>query len=53
MFDLVKGQKTSFFYSEDGFASNGFEVRFIGNKLSVSETAYNVYRVGINIEEQL
>tara|TARA_R110002167_G_scaffold90820_1_gene244370 strand:+ start:222 stop:620 length:399 start_codon:yes stop_codon:yes gene_type:complete len=53
LFDLVKGQKTSFFYSEDGFTSNGFEVRFIGNKLSVSETAYNVYRVGINIEEQL
>tara|TARA_R110001583_G_scaffold52513_2_gene163019 strand:- start:528 stop:926 length:399 start_codon:yes stop_codon:yes gene_type:complete len=53
LFDLVKGQKTSFFYSEDGFDSDGFEVRFIGNKLSVSETAYNVYRVGIDIEEQL
>lgn len=53
LFDLVKGQKTSFFYSEDGFSTNGFEVRFTGNKLDVSETAYNVYRVGINIEEQL
>lgn len=53
LFDLVKGQKTSFFYSEDGFSTNGFEVRFTGNKLDVSETAYNVYRVGINLEEQL
>ena len=53
LFDLVKGQKTSFFYSEDGFSTNGFEVRFVNNKLPVSETAYNVYRVEINIEEQL
>ena len=53
LFDYSKGQKTSFCYSEDGFASNGFEVRFVNNKLSVSETAYNVYRVGIDIEEQL
>lgn len=53
LFDLVKGQKNSFFYSEDGFSTNGFEVRFVNNKLPVSETAYNVYRVEINIEEQL
>jgi len=53
LFDLVKGQKTSFFYSEDGFSTNGFEVRFANNKLPVSETSYNVYRVEISIEEQL
>ena len=53
LFDYAKGQKTSFFYSEDGFSTNGFEVRFVNNKLPVSETAYNVYRVEINIEEQL
>jgi hypothetical protein len=53
LFDLAKGQKSSFFYSEDGFGTNGFEVRFVNNKLPVSETAYNVYRVEINIEEQL
>jgi len=53
LFDYAKGQKTSFFYSEDGFGTNGFEVRFVNNKLPVSETAYNVYRVEINIEEQL
>ena len=53
LFDLAKGQKSSFFYSEDGFGTNGFEVRLTNNKLPVSETAYNVYRVEINIEEQL
>jgi hypothetical protein len=53
LFDYAKGQKTSFFYSEDGFSTNGFEVRFVNNKLPVTETAYNVYRVDINIEEQL
>jgi len=59
LFDLAKGQKSSFFYSEDGFAGGGadtdknFLVRFVNNKLPVSETAYNVYRVEINIEEQL
>jgi|TARA_R100000081_G_C4669985_1_gene91983 hypothetical protein len=53
LFDYAKGQRNSFFYSEDGFSTNGFEVRFVNNKLPVSETAYNVYRVEINIEEQL
>jgi hypothetical protein len=53
LFDLVVGQKTSFFYSEDGFSTNGFEVRFTNSKLPVSETSYNVYRVEIGIEEQL
>lgn len=53
LFDYAKGQKTSFFYSEDGFSTDGFEVRFVNNKLPVTETAYNVYRVDINIEEQL
>ncbi len=49
--DYAKGQKTSFQYSEDG--DTWYEVRFVNNKLPVSETAYNVYRVEINIEEQL
>ena len=53
LFDYAKGQKTSFYYSEDGFATNGFEVRFVNNKLPVTETAYNAYRVEVNIEEQL
>lgn len=59
LFDFVKGQKTAFGYSEDGFANSGsdtdknFLVRFVNNKLPVTETAYNVYRVDINIEEQL
>ena len=59
LFDLVKGQKTAFGYSEDGFANSGadtdknFLVRFVNNKLPVTETAYNVYRVEVNIEEQL
>jgi hypothetical protein len=53
LFDYAKGQKTSFYYSEDGFATNGFEVRFTNSKLPVSETSYNVYRVEIGIEEQL
>tara|TARA_X000001382_G_scaffold47927_1_gene32417 strand:- start:3247 stop:3645 length:399 start_codon:yes stop_codon:yes gene_type:complete len=53
LFDLAKGQLNSFFYSEDGFSTNGFEVRFVNNELPVSETAYNVYSVEIEIEEQL
>ena len=52
LFDYAKGQLNSFFYSEDDF-STSTEVRFVNNKLPVSETAYNVYRVEINIEEQL
>ena len=53
LFDYAKGQLNSFFYSEDGFSTNGFEVRFVSNEFPVSETAYNVYRVEIEIEEQL
>lgn len=51
LFDYVKGQKTSFQYSEDG--NTWYTVRLTSNKFPVSETAYNIYRVGINIEEQL
>ena len=53
LFDYAKGQLNSFFYSENGFSTNGFEVRFKNNDLPVSETAYNVYSVEIEIEEQL
>ena len=53
LFDFAKGQKNSFHYTETGNFSDSFEVRFVNNKLPVSETAYNVYRVEINIEEQL
>lgn len=49
--NYAKGQKNSFQYSEDG--DTWYAVRFVNNKLPVSETAYNVYRVEINIEEQL
>lgn len=51
LFDYAKGQKTSFQYSEDG--NTWYTVRLTSNKFPVSETAYNIYRVGINIEEQL
>lgn len=59
LFNYAKGQKTAFWYSENGFASSGadtdknFLVRFTNSKLPVSETSYNVYRVEIGIEEQL
>ena len=53
LFNFAKGQKNSFHYTETGNFANSFEVRFVNNKLPVSETAYNVYRVEINIEEQL
>ena len=53
LFDFAKGQKNSFHYTETGNFSDSFEVRFVNNKLPVTETAYNVYRVEINIEEQL
>lgn len=53
LFNFAKGQKKSFHYTETGNFANSFEVRFVNNKLPVSETAYNVYRVEINIEEQL
>ena len=53
LFNFAKGQKNSFHYTETGNFADSFEVRFVNNKLPVSETAYNVYRVEINIEEQL
>lgn len=53
LFNFAKGQKKSFHYTETGNFADSFEVRFVDNKLPVSETAYNVYRVEINIEEQL
>jgi len=53
LFNFAKGQKKSFHYTETGNFADSFEVRFVNNKLPVSETAYNVYRVEINIEEQL
>jgi len=52
LFNYAKGQLNSFYYSEDDF-STSTEVRFVNNKLPVTETAYNVYRVEVNIEEQL
>jgi len=53
LFDYAKGQKTSFYYTETGNWVDSFEVRFVNNKLPVTETAYNAYRVEVNIEEQL
>jgi len=59
LFNQVKGRLNSFFYSEDGFASNGadsdnnFEVRFVKDVLPISETAFNVFTVEIEIEEQI
>ena len=51
LFDYAKGQLNSFQYSDDG--NTWFTVRLTNNKLPLSETAYNSYLVGINIEEQL
>lgn len=52
LFNQVKGQLNSFFYSEDDF-STSTEVRFVNNKLNISEVAYNAFNVDIEIEEQL
>ena len=52
LFNQVKGQLNSFFYSEDDF-STATEVRFVNNKLNISEVAYNAFNVDIEIEEQL
>ena len=49
--NYTKGMKNNFQYSEDG--DTFYTVRLSNNKLPVTETAYNVYRVEINIEEQL
>ena len=49
--NYAKGQKETFEYSEDG--DTFFTVRLTNNKLEVSETAYNVFRVAINLEQQL
>ena len=49
--NYAKGQKETFQYSEDG--DTFFTVRLTNNKLEVSETAYNVFRVAINLEQQL
>ena len=51
LFDYAKGQLNDFQYSDDG--DTWYTVRFTTNKLPLSETAYNVYRVEIEIEEQL
>lgn len=52
LFDYAKGSLNSFFYSEDDFSTN-FEVRFVNNKLNITEVAYNAFNVDIEIEEQL
>ncbi len=52
LFDYAKGQLNSFYYSEDNF-STYTEVRFVNNKLTISEVAYNAFNVDIEIEEQL
>ena len=49
--NYTKGMKNTFQYSEDG--DTFFTVRLTNNKLEVSETAYNVFRVAINLEQQL
>ena len=51
LFDFAKGQKNSFHYTETG--NSFYTVRLTNNKLEVSETAYNVFRVAINLEQQL
>jgi len=52
LFDYAKGQLNSFYYSEDDFTTST-EVRFVNNKLTISEVAYNAFNVDIEIEEQL
>jgi len=52
LFNQVKGQLNSFYYSENNF-STYTEVRFVNNKLTISEVAYNAFNVDIEIEEQL
>ena len=49
--NYTKGMKNTFQYSEDG--DTFYTVRLTNNKLEVSETAYNVFRVAINLEQQL
>jgi len=49
--DYAKGQLNSFQYSDDG--NTWYTVRFVNNKLNISEVAYNVFNVDIEIEEQL
>ena len=53
LFNFAKGQLNSFHYTESGNFSDSFEVRFTNNKLNVTEVAYNVYNVDVEIEEQL
>ena len=49
--NYAKGQLNSFQYSDDG--DTWYTVRFINNKLTISEVAYNAFNVDIEIEEQL
>jgi len=49
--DYAKGQLNSFQYSDDG--NTWYTVRFVNNKLTISEVAYNAFNVDIEIEEQL
>lgn len=55
LFNYAKGQLNFFYYTENGSFGNSdrVTVRFINNKLNVTEVAYNVYNVDIEIEEQL
>ena len=52
LFNQAKGQLNSFYYSEDNF-STFTEVRFVNNKLNITEGVYNAFNVDIEIEEQL
>ena len=49
--NYAKGQLNSFQYSDDG--DTWYTVRFVNNKLNISEVAYNAFNVDIEIEEQL
>jgi hypothetical protein len=49
--NYAKGQLNSFQYSDDG--DTWYTVRFVNNKLTISEVAYNAFNVDIEIEEQL
>lgn len=51
LFDYAKGQLNTFQYSDDG--DTWYTVRFVNNKLNVTEVAYNAFNVDVEIEEQL
>jgi len=50
LFEAMKGEKTAFYFSEDG-SNYSFNVRFLQSEFEFVEVAYQVYSISFSFEE--